>query len=420
MTRTWRIFALLPLLAVIGAGAVLASGEGRMLGTVVDEDGKPVRGATVIITSPDLPPFKEVASTKKNGTFSMVFSKAYLRYVYHIEAEGYQATEQEVKTDIGGTTRHTFTLYRGVSAPVTATGDKPASTSNKAIFTFNEGVEAYDAKDYEAAKAKFMEALEADSQLYQAHSALADTYLSTGDYEAAIASADRAIAQQPGYLPAHRVRYEAFKKLGDSENAEKAAADIAALGQNSAEAKRIFNEGVELNKADDKEGALAKFEEAVSMDPSLTAAYNAVATLAFNLERWQQAANAAEKMLQLDPESDRALRIRYDSYVNLKDQDKIAEALVDLAKVDPEFAANNLYNLGIGYFNESKYEKAIDAFTKALASNPNHAKANYYLGLSAVNTGQNGVAKEHLNRFIELAPEDPDAAAAKEMIKYLG
>ena len=28
-------------------------------------------------------------------------------------------------------------------------------------------------------------------------------------------------------------------------------------------------------------------------------------------------------------------------------------------------------------------------------------------------------AKEHLQRFLELAPDDPDAAAAREMLAYL-
>lgn len=421
MNTMWRGLMLLPLMVVLCAGLAMAAGEGRMLGKVVDENGDPIRDATVTITSPDLPQYREVTSTKKNGTFSMVFSKAYLRYVYRIEKEGYQTTEQEVKTNLGGTTRHTFELLEGVgsAAPVTATGDEPASRSNKAIFAFNEGVEAYDAKDYETAKMKFAEALEADSQLYQAHSALADVYLATKEYQKAVESAEQAIAQQSTYLPAHRIRYEAYKELGMDAEAEQAAADIAALGQNTEEAKRIFNEGVELNKGDDKEGALAKFQEAARMDPSLTPAYDAIAILAFNLERWDEAAEAAEKILKMDPSNEKALRIRYDAYVNLDKKELIADALVALATVDAEFAANNLYNLAVGYFNAGEYPDAIKLFSKAIETNPEHAKAHYYLGLSAVNTGDNALAKQHLSKFVELAPEDPDAAAAKEMIKYV-
>jgi tetratricopeptide (TPR) repeat protein len=408
-------------MVLLSAAVALAAGEGRMLGKVVDEEGHPVRDATVTITSPDLPQFREITSTKKNGTFSMVFSKAYLRYVYRIEKEGFQTTEQEVKTNLGGTTRHTFELAEGVgAAPVTASGDEPASKSNKAIFSFNAGVEAYDAKDYETAKAKFLEALEADSQLYQAHSALADVFLATGEYQAAVESAEQAISQQSGFLPAHRIRYEAYRELGMEEKAAEAQADIAALGQNSAEAKRIFNEGVEFNKVDDKENALAKFQEAAAMDPSLAPAFNAIAILATNLERWEEAAEASEKLLALQPGDEKALRIRYDAYVNLGEEEKIGDALVDLAQVDAEFAANNLYNLAVGRFNAGNYAGAIELFEEALAINPEHGKAHYYLGLSAINTGDNAKAKEHLARFLEIAPDDSEAPAAQEMIKYLG
>jgi hypothetical protein len=36
-----------------------------------------------------------------------------------------------------------------------------------------------------------------------------------------------------------------------------------------------------------------------------------------------------------------------------------------------------------------------------------------------INTGDNAKAKEHLQTFIELAPEDNDAATAKEMLASL-
>ena len=162
----------------------LFAGEGRMLGKVVDENGDPIRDATVTITSPDLPQYLEVTSTKKNGTFSMVFSKAYLRYVYRIEKDGYQTTEQEVKTNLGGTTRHTFTLSEGVgTAPVTATGDAPASKSNKAIFAFNEGVEAIQAGDLVLAEQKFLAALELDPELNASNAALARLHAEDEEWE---------------------------------------------------------------------------------------------------------------------------------------------------------------------------------------------------------------------------------------------
>ena len=54
-----------------------------------------------------------------------------------------------------------------------------------------------------------------------------------------------------------------------------------------------------------------------------------------------------------------------------------------------------------------------------LEVNPDHPKAHYYLGLIAVNTGDKEGALKHLGRFVELAPEDPDVATAKDLLAYL-
>ena len=58
-------------------------------------------------------------------------------------------------------------------------------------------------------------------------------------------------------------------------------------------------------------------------------------------------------------------------------------------------------------------------FERILSIDDSHAKVHYFLGLIAVNDGNNAKAKEHLAKFVELDPEDPDAGTAKEMISYL-
>ena len=41
------------------------------------------------------------------------------------------------------------------------------------------------------------------------------------------------------------------------------------------------------------------------------------------------------------------------------------------------------------------------------------------LGLVYSNAGESAKAKEFLTKFVKLAPNDPDASAAKEMLEYL-
>ena len=53
---------------------------------------------------------------------------------------------------------------------------------------------------------------------------------------------------------------------------------------------------------------------------------------------------------------------------------------------------------------------------KALAIDPTQARAHYLLGI-CYSMDDKAKAREHLNKFIEMAPNDPDAAAAKEMLQ---
>ena len=59
------------------------------------------------------------------------------------------------------------------------------------------------------------------------------------------------------------------------------------------------------------------------------------------------------------------------------------------------------------------------AYEKALELEPEMARAHYRLGLAYLSAGELERARNHLTRFIELQPEDPEAATAREMLGYL-
>lgn len=413
------------LLALACAGSLWASsGEGRILGTVIDKDGNPLKGVKVTITSPDLSDYRVEMTTKKNGTFSVVFAKAYLNYNYRFELEGYQTLETTFKTNLDGTTRAKFELAEVNSVPVpsdasTPDGSLQVAVSAGAIALFNEGVAAYQAKDLATAKSKFEEALGKDPNLYQAHTALAEIYLEEGQFQLAADTAAETLAENSTDAAALRVRYDAFQKMGDTAKAQEVAEALKAAGSDTEAAKAIYNEGVDLNKAGDHAGAIAKFQQAAQMDPNLAPAYLALATLYMGAGNAQEAAAAAEKLHQLDPSNAAGLRLRRDAYTALGDDEKLRDALVDLASVEPGESVEGLFNLGIKLYNGGATKQALSMFQSAVDIQPNYAKAHYYLGLCFVNTNQGALAKEHLQRFIDLAPDDSEAGLAKEMLSYL-
>ena len=78
-----------------------------------------------------------------------------------------------------------------------------------------------------------------------------------------------------------------------------------------------------------------------------------------------------------------------------------------------------LLNKGVALFNASKATEAIQVFERALKVDPTLAKTHYMLGLSYANSGDTAKAREHLAKFLEMAPNDENAATAKEMLTYL-
>jgi Flp pilus assembly protein TadD len=89
-------------------------------------------------------------------------------------------------------------------------------------------------------------------------------------------------------------------------------------------------------------------------------------------------------------------------------------------QADPsQDTAVRLLNKGINLFNTNKFEQAAQSFERVLQIAPDISKTHYMLGLAYANSGQMAKAKEHLTRFLELAPNDENAANAKEMLEYV-
>lgn len=214
-----------------------------------------------------------------------------------------------------------------------------------------------------------------------------------------------------------------------------AAGDLAAVAatakskeefeaaKKAAEAKAgavdAFNAAVPLFNAADFDGALAKLNEAVTLDPDLAAAHYVIGRIYERKGMMTEAIAAAEKAVSLSPDDARALTLRYELYAAAGDQAKTQEALATLSAKAPAAASKVLYVRGKALFEANKTREALAVFEQAVTTDPANGRAYYELGLCYVNLNDTAKAKGAFQKFLELAPNDPEAPLAQQMLSAL-
>jgi Tfp pilus assembly protein PilF len=420
MKRSQRLaLAGLAILLTMLPGAASALRQGRLIGKVVDPAGRPIPGVRVTTTCAAIPELREVATTNDKGVFMVDFARINLVYVYEFDKAGYATLKMEQKWTVEGTERHQFTMQPAEAVALALEGRGPATTSTPALLAYNEGVRAFQARDYPAALVKFQEAAGHDPELRQAWIALSALHLEERRYAPAAEAAEKALALGARDESLLKARWEAYRRLDDEAKAAQAREDLEKFGRLSEEAKGIYNYGVSLVKVGDDREAFAKFRDALALDPNFEPALVGLATSALKLDRAAEAASAAETLLKLNPENTDALKLRYNAALKLRDEAKLTEALRGLASVDRTTARDGLFQLATTAFQQDQIAKARERFGHVLAIDPDHARSHYSLGLILMREGAKADARRHLERFLALAPGDPDAETARDALKYL-
>ncbi len=410
----------LPFVLILAPALAFAQTKGRLIGKILDPDGKGLPGVVVTVTSPDIPNFKDTKTTDKKGMFLVDFRKIDVTYHYRFDKAGYQSMEVNQTWQLEGSQYYEWTMRPGQSALTEPGVPLPASTSEPAILAYNAGVVASRAKDYPTAEAKFKEAVGYDPKLRQAWESLSVVEEQLSRDKESAEAAEQAITLGSMDKSVLEARWQAYRNLKDEAKAAEALKDLDKVGRMMEEAKKIHNEGVALMKAGDNAGAFAKFQDALKIDPNLQESLLGLATAALKLGKNAEAATAAESILKTDPKNEAAIRIRYNACLALGDKAKLVDALVSLAATDPVRARDGILKLAFDAYDANDMPAARARFAKVLEVDPNYALAHYYLGLIAVGRGASEEARAHLERFLQIAPNDKEAESAREMLKYLG
>lgn len=203
-----------------------------------------------------------------------------------------------------------------------------------------------------------------------------------------------------------------------------------------------FNEGVTALTNKQYEAAVTALEKAAELDPAQPAvwanlgdAYSGLAGTKTGPDFdavMQKGLDAYTKSLTLNP-NDAAAHNNYAlALAKAKKYPEMEAELKKAAELDPANAFSKFYNLGALLSNNGQGEAAAKAFKMAIDSapdNPRNVEAYYQYGLSLA--AQATVDKDGkfvappgtlpaFQKYLDLAPTGPNAAACKDMIAQLG
>jgi tetratricopeptide (TPR) repeat protein len=420
MTGKRHLEATIFMLFFAAAGSLWAAAQGRIFGSVIDPQEQPLEGVTVTIVNLDTND-ATVRQTNKKGKFTVVLLDATKSFVIRLEKEGYQSFEEALNPVVGDVLRATWMLVEGSGRPAaasTAPGapSGPEVTSAQAARLWEAGARAFDAGDLDLAIEKFEQFAAENPEVPEAHRALAVAYLRKENYPSAAAAAERWLELSPDDGAGVRILIEAYRTMGDEERAAEALAKLEEIEPDAETARLVFNSGVALFQAGDLEGAVARFERALEMDPELAPAYSVLASLYLNLGQYEESIANAQRHLELEPGEARSHGILYLDYRFLGDQAKADEAFQAMKAANPGYLGEGFLEFGVLDFNAGNIAQAQEIFERVLETLPDQPQAHYYLALCLLSGGETARAKDLLQRFVELAPDDPEAATARDML----
>ena len=181
----------------------------------------------------------------------------------------------------------------------------------------------------------------------------------------------------------------------------------------------VFNEGVAALEAEDIPTAFEHFLKAAEIDPDFPEAWNAAAAIALELKDFQIAADAAEEILRLQPDSLDAMGTAYFAELMIGDIERLIPSARRLADTNPELVSNQMLQHAQVLFDDNELVGSKALLEVILEREPELGPAYFQLGLTCNMLGDVECAKQALAKFIEVAPDDPDAATAQSLLDYL-
>ncbi len=175
------------------------------------------------------------------------------------------------------------------------------SVSVAAGAVFSEGMKEYRAGNTEAAVESFRQAVELDPGLVNGYLMLGGIAVNEGDPAKAVEMVSKVLELDPGNVNALRIRYDAARILGNTEDVRRALAALIEADPQWA-GTDLFNHAVELYNADDMANAASVLEKVVEVRPDDAKALFLLGMARYNLGETDDAKQHLTRFLELAPD----------------------------------------------------------------------------------------------------------------------
>ena len=113
MPTSQRTMAWLLILIWMIPGLAFAQRRARLVGKVVDPEGKPIQGVAVTVTSPQIPKLQGSRDNRQEGHLHVDFREIDVTYHYRFDKAGYQSLEVKQEWHLEGTQRFEWKMSPG-------------------------------------------------------------------------------------------------------------------------------------------------------------------------------------------------------------------------------------------------------------------------------------------------------------------
>ena len=175
---------------------------------------------------------------------------------------------------------------------------------------------------------------------------------------------------------------------------------------------------LDLRAQGDSEGAVSQLQQAVELRPDLLDVREELASLVYEMGDLSTALEYAEGCLELDAQSLPCLAVAANAAAKVGDNDKAEAFMARYQAANPEDPAV-LYNQAVPFINNYDDAQARPLLEQCLDVDPTFANCLFEYGMLLLRTGEMGAAKQHLQRYLEVAPDGKDAGTARETLNYL-